>query len=118
MTNVDDVNAFLAAERPCYRYYPEALAQAVLGMDPSGSQPQDPFTLAYHPGAGSGETDVTILFEDLEDDSVSAVRYVLTFGDEAVIGGSVGGHRLLAATRSLRCQPARGHQDWGPEPCL
>lgn len=118
MINVDDFNAFSAAERPCYRHYPATAAQAVLGMDPTGASPQSQFLLRYGPGAGSGETDVVITVESLGDDSVEATRYRLTFGDEMVLGGTPGVHRLLAGLREFRCHEGRGHTEWGPSLCL
>jgi hypothetical protein len=118
MTNVDDFNAFVEDARPCYRHYPESSAQAVLGMDPTGASPQAQFLLRYGPGAGSGETDVVITIESLGDDSVEATRYLLTFGDETVLGDTPGRHRLLAGLREFRCHEGRGHTDWGPELCL
>lgn len=117
MTNVAAVNAFVAAERPCWRHYPESAAQVVLGMDVSGQEPTPAFTLEYHPSAGSGETDVIVTRDVVGDDSVAAERFVVTFGDEAIIGGDVGGHRLLSASRTFRCHPGRGHEDWGTTPC-
>jgi hypothetical protein len=118
MTNVGDFNAFLIAERPCYRHYPEAAAQAVLGMDPTGASPQAQFVLRYGPSAGSGETDVVITVESPGDDSVEATRYHLTFADEMVLDGTPGVHRLLAGRREFRCHEGRGHTDWGPSLCL
>lgn len=118
MTNVADFNAFVADARPCYRHYPEAAAQAVLGMDPTGASPQTQFLLRYGPGAGSGETDVVITIESLGDDSVEATRYLLTFGDGMVLDDGVPGeHRLLAALREFRCHEGRGHTEWGPQLC-
>lgn len=118
MTNVDDFNAFVEAERPCYRHYPEAAAQAVLGMDPTGASPQSQFLLRYGPSAGSGETDVVITVESIGDDSVEATRYLLTFADEMVLGGTPGVHRLVAGLREFRCHEGRGHTEWGPSLCL
>ncbi|HSJ44806.1 MAG TPA: hypothetical protein VK923_09015 [Euzebyales bacterium] len=118
MTNVDDFNAFVSAERPCYRHYPESAAQAVLGMDPTGASPQPPFVLRYGPAAGSGETDVVITVESIGDDSVEATRYHLTFADEMVLDGTPGVHRLVAGLREFRCHEGRGHTEWGPSLCL
>ncbi|CAN5810006.1 hypothetical protein BH23ACT10_BH23ACT10_08010 [soil metagenome] len=118
MRNVDEFNAFIAEERPCYRHYPEAAAQAILGMDPTGASPQSQFLLRYGPSAGSGETDVTITIESLGDDSVEATRYGFTFADEAVLDGTAGVHRLLVGRREFRCHEGRGHTGWGTEPCL
>lgn len=118
MSNVDDYNDFVASERPCYRHYPEAAAQAILGMDPTGASPQSQFLLRYGPSAGSGETDVIITVETLGDDSVEATRYRFTFADEAVLGGTPGVHRLLVGLREVRCHEGRGHTDWGTDLCL
>ncbi len=118
LANVASFNAHLTTARPCYRHYPESAAQAILGMDPAGASPQEPFTLAYGPSAGSGETDVTITFESLEDDSVAAIRYLFTFVDEGYVGGTAGVQRLLHGRREFRCQPGRGHTDWGTDLCV
>lgn len=118
LANIASFNTHLANARPCYRHYPESAAQAILGMDPAGGSPQAPFTLAYGPSAGSGETDVTITFESLEDDSVAATRYRFTFVDEGFVGGTAGEHRLLHGLREFRCQPGRGHTDWGTDLCV
>ena len=118
MTNVGSFTAFVDANRPCYRHYPEASAQAVLGMDPSGSHPQPAFELAYHPGAGSGETDVVVTRDVEGDDSVAGERVTLTFLDEAVTGGTAGVHRLVFGQREVRCHAGRGHEDWSTTPCL
>lgn len=118
MTNVGAFNAFVAAHEPCWRHYPATAAQVVVGIDVGGGEPTAAITLDQGPGAGSGETDVTIVRDVEGDDSVAAERFMLTFGDEATIGGTTGGHRLLFATRSFRCHPGRGHEDWGTTPCL
>ncbi len=118
MTNVDAFNTFVAAERPCYRHYPEAAAQAIVGMDPTGASPQPQFGLRYGPSAGSAETAVVITVETPGDDSVEATRYQFTFADEAVLGGTAGVHRLLTGVREFRCYEGRGHTGWGTERCL
>lgn len=118
MSNVDDFNAFVSDERPCYRHYPEAAAQAIIGMDPTGASPQSQFLLRYGPSAGSGETDVVITVETPGDDSVEATRYRFTFADEAVLDGEAGVHRLLTGVREFRCYEGRGHTEWGTEACL
>ncbi len=118
MTNVAAFTSFVATHEPCWRHYPATAAQVVIGIDVGGGQPTAAITIDQDPGAGSGETDVTIVREVEGDDSVAAERFMLTFGDEATIGGSTGGHRLLFATRSFRCHPGRGHEDWGTTPCL
>lgn len=118
MSNVDEFNAFGSEERPCYRHYPEAAAQAILGMDPTGASPQSQFLLRYGPSAGSGETAVILTIETPGDDSVEATRYHLTFADETALGGTPGVHRLLAGRREFRCHEGRGHTGWGTELCL
>jgi len=55
---------------------------------------------------------VTLLRDDLEDDSVRAERYVLELmreGDEL---------RLASARWEQRCHLGRGHQDFSPELCV
>jgi hypothetical protein len=60
-----------------------------------------------------GGTTVTVLRENLEDDSVRAQRYTLEFA--LVSGGDVS---LSSARVDYRCQPDRGHQNFTPELCL
>jgi hypothetical protein len=54
---------------------------------------------------------VTIVFTELLDDAVNAERWVLQ------LAPSDDGYRLVSATRTQRCQPGRGHEEFGPEPC-
>jgi hypothetical protein len=63
-------------------------------------------------GEGSGPHSVTITLDGLLDDSVRAERWTLRFepdGEE---------FRLVSASRTQRCQPERGHQDFTTEPCV
>jgi hypothetical protein len=60
-----------------------------------------------------GGSTVTVLQDDLEDDSVRARRYTLEFA--LVTQGAV---NLSSARVDYRCQPNRGHQDFAPELCL
>ncbi|MDW3220488.1 MAG: PASTA domain-containing protein [Acidimicrobiales bacterium] len=52
----------------------------------------------------------TIEITDLRDDSVGTVRYTFAF-DEA-------GRDLLSVDQQWACQPGRGHEDYGTEPCV
>jgi hypothetical protein len=117
MTNVADAVAFVASTNPCWRHYPVASALAVIGTDPATQAPQPAVLIESGPSAGSGEVDVRLTFEVTDDDSVAGVRYLFTFVDEAVLGGSPGHFRLGAGLRETRCLPGRGHQDWSTELC-
>ncbi len=58
-----------------------------------------------------GPEAVIVLLDGLPDESVQGERWRLEFepvGD---------GFRLAAASRALRCQAGRGHEDFSPEPC-
>ncbi len=118
MTNVDVFQAFVDDKEPCWRHYPVAAALAIVGFDPHGDPLLAPVTVEQAPSAGSGEVDVTLVFDHEGDDAVAATRYRFTFVDEAFTGGTAGRYRLLAGLREFRCQPGRGHTDWGPELCL
>jgi hypothetical protein len=61
---------------------------------------------------GTGPETVTVTLDGLLDDSVRAERWTLTFEPDGEI------YRLTEATWAQRCQPGRGHQDFGPEPCV
>jgi hypothetical protein len=118
LTNVAAFVAFVTAEEPCWRGYPIASALAVIGVDPGSAYPEDPVLVESGPSAGSGEVDVRLTYEVTDDDSVAGIRYLLTFVDEAFLGGTAGVYRLVAGLRELRCLPGRGQQDWGTDLCL
>lgn len=118
MTNVDVFRTFVNDTRPCWRHYPPAAALAIVGIDPRSDEPLEPVIVQRAPSAGSGEVDITLVFEHEGDDSVAATRYRFTFVDEAFLGGTAGVFRLLEGMREFRCQPGRGHTDWGPDLCL
>ena len=118
MTNVEAFRTFVDDARPCWRHYPPAAALALVGIDPGGDAPTEPVTVQRAPSAGSGEVDVTLVFEHADDDSVAATRYRFTFVDEAFLGGTAGRFRLLEGMREFRCQPGRGQTEWSPELCL
>lgn len=118
MANVDTLVAFVDATKPCWRHYPPAMALAIIGFDPRAQDPMEPVVVDRAPSAGSGEIDLTLTFEHVGDDSVAATRYRFTFVDEAVVDGSPGVFRLLAAVREFRCHQGRGQTDWGPQLCL
>jgi hypothetical protein len=121
MRNVQAFVDFADDRDPCWRHYPVASALAVLGEDPGGDSPLR-LRIEVDTGGGSGEVSVRLRplqsGEAGADDSVAAVRYTFTFGDEAVLGGPPGQYRLLAGLRELRCHPGRGHTRWGTRPCL
>lgn len=118
MTNVEAFRTFVDDARPCWRHYPPAAALTLVGIDPGGDEPLEPVIVQRAPSAGSGEVDVTLVFEHEGDDSVAATRYLFTFVDEAFIGGTAGLFRLVEGMREFRCQPGRGQTDWGPDLCL
>jgi hypothetical protein len=61
---------------------------------------------------GAGPETVTVTLDGLLDDSVRAERWTLTFVPEG------DGYRLTEAVWAQSCQRGRGHQDFGPEPCV
>lgn len=117
MTNVAAFNDFVADSAPCWRHHPVGAALAIIGIDPASDAPTTPLQVTRAPSAGSGEVEVTLVDEQ-EDDSVAATRHRFTFVDEGVIGGDDGVFRLVQGLREVRCQPGRGHEDWGPTPCV
>jgi hypothetical protein len=69
-------------------------------------------TVAKSSPEGGGPTTVIVLQEGLADDSVAAVRTVLSYepaGD---------GWRLVSSTRTQRCRPGRGHQEFASADCV
>lgn len=73
-------------------------------------RPVEPYTVnvVSRPGGST----VTVVRDDLEDDSVRAQRYTLEVG----LGSK--GLFLGSARIDYRCQTGRGHQDFSPELCL
>jgi hypothetical protein len=118
LTNVASFVAFVVAEDPCWRFYPVTSALALVGTDPASQAPEQTVIVDSAPSAGSGEVDVTLTYEGVKDDSVAAMRYRLTFEDEAFSNGTAGAFKLVAGMREVRCQPGRGQQDWGTDLCL
>ncbi|MBP0018469.1 MAG: hypothetical protein J7647_13090 [Cyanobacteria bacterium SBLK] len=47
------------------------------------------------------------MFVGLPDDSIQGIRYCLEFKEKLDWAGS-----------QVKCKPGRGHENWGPEPCL
>lgn len=118
MSNASGFRSFVAQQRPCWRYDAVSGALAILGVDPGGDAPTGPITVERAPSAGSGEIAVTLTYDHGGDDSVAAIRYQFVFVDEAVVGGTPGALLLLEGRREFRCQPGRGHTDWGTHLCL
>ena len=87
---------------------PEAVAEAVAaryGRD-AGRVAADVLS------RGSYEATALVTLLDLRDDSVRDERLRLTL---TPVGD---GWRPVEAGRQVRCQPGRGHADWGPGTCL
>lgn len=62
---------------------------------------------------GTGPQTVVVTLSGLSDDSIRAERWTLAFFE-----GEGGIYRLSAAIWEQRCQPGRGHQDFGPGDCV
>ena len=59
----------------------------------------------------SGST-VTLLRDDLEDDSIRSERYVLELEEDGDVW------ELVSARWEQRCHQGRGHESWSPELCV
>jgi hypothetical protein len=103
--SVAGFNEYAQQELPESKRVPRELALEFLQVE---SPPYD-VELETRPGG----TTVTVLRDNLEDDSVRAQRYTLEFA--LVSGGVV---NLSSARVDYQCQPNRGHQDFAPELCL
>ena len=103
--SVAGFNEYAQQELPESKRVPRELALEFLQVE---SPPYD-VELDTRPGGST----VTLLRDNLEDDSVRAQRYTLEFA--LVAGGEVS---LSSARVDYRCQPNRGHQDFAPELCL
>jgi hypothetical protein len=87
---------------------PGALARAFVRLPETEPGPESP-TVTVSPLQGQ---QVTVTREGLADDSVADERYVLTLEKDDDVW------ELRAARWEQRCQPMRGHQDFGPELCV
>lgn len=107
---VDAFNDFLGDHPELARSPVRATIEFMRLRDPSGlativraraSEPESPDAVR-----------VTVTEDDLPDDSVRSVRYVLRFR-------RAGGRRwrVDSARRTQRCQRGRGHQRFSPRPC-
>jgi hypothetical protein len=61
---------------------------------------------------GTGPELVTVTLDGLADDSIRALRWILTFSEENDV------YTLTGARLVQRCQRDRGHQDFRPRPCV
>jgi hypothetical protein len=95
---VEEFNAYADATEGNWKQDPEQLALE--------------FTQVHGAEATVEGAEVTLLRDDLEDDSVRAERYVLHVrpeGDE---------WRLVSAQWEQQCHQNRGHQDFSPALCV
>jgi hypothetical protein len=86
-------------------------ARVLLHLDRS-SQQGETVSVVVDP-EGAANATVTVTIDNLADDSIAAVRYVLRFedyGNDAI--------RLAAGSWSQRCQPGRGQQDFATALCV
>jgi hypothetical protein len=61
---------------------------------------------------GGGPANVVVTLDGLLDDPVRSERWTLTFNPEGDT------YRLVEAQWAQRCQPERGHQNFGPDACV
>jgi hypothetical protein len=106
---VEGFNRFLSEHPRIARSPVRATIEFVRLQDPSGvatiiraraSAPESPDRVR-----------VTLTEDDLPDDSIRSIRYVLRFRRDGRRW------RLQAAQRTQRCQRGRGHQNFSPRPC-
>jgi hypothetical protein len=109
--NVAPFNDFLLSASVPINRSPCDAARVLLHLD-RPRQEAETASVAVDP-EGAANATVTVTIDNLADDSIAAVRYVLRFedhGDDAI--------RLAAGSWSQRCQPGRGHQDFTTELCV
>lgn len=107
--SVDAFNEFLTEHPELARSPVRGAIEFTKLRDPSGlttivraraSEPESPDSVR-----------VAVTQDDLPDDSVRSVRYVLRFRRAGRRW------RVESARRTQRCQPGRGHQRFSPRPC-
>lgn len=62
-------------------------------------------------GGTSGENILTLITEGIPDDSMYALKVVMTVKSENGIW------KVLSIKEAYKCWPGRGHEDWGAAPC-
>lgn len=100
---IDGFNEYAATHLPAEKRVPRELA--VEFLRPSGSYDVQVTNRV-------GGATVVVLQDNLEDDSVHAIRHELGFG--LVTGGK---WRLFTAKAAYKCQQGRGHQNFTAELC-
>lgn len=103
--SVEGFNEYAQQELPAEKRVPRELAIEFL-------QAEEPYEVTLDTSRPGGTT-VTVLKDNLEDDSVRAQRHILEFS--LFSGGVV---NLSEARVEYRCQAGRGQQDFSPELCL
>lgn len=107
----DGLGTFVRAEDVLDRYNsgssPEAAALALADRYEAARVTTDVLEEA------GGEAVVLVTALGLADDSVRDERLQLIYRDNGV-----GTWELVDAGRQVRCWSGRGHEDWGPDPCL
>ncbi len=109
--NVAPFNDYLESAAVPVNRSPCDAARVLLHLD-RPRQEGETVSVAVDP-EGAANATVTITIENLADDSIAAVRYVLRFedfGNDAI--------RLAAGSWSQRCQPGRGQQDFSTDLCI
>jgi len=102
---VEAFNTYVADGPKPYADSPLDLAAVFLGL----SDPEEGVRVE----AAVQGNDVTILENNIPDDSIAAQLTILAFepGEGDVL-------RLVEVTRQISCRPGRGHEDFSAEPCV
>ena len=109
--NVAPFNDYLATAAVPINRSPCDAARVLLHLD-RPRQEGESVEVVVDP-VGAANATVTVTIDNLADDSIAAVRYVLRFedfGNDAI--------RLAEGSWSQRCQPGRGHQEFSTELCV
>jgi D-alanyl-D-alanine carboxypeptidase/Putative peptidoglycan binding domain len=109
--NVAPFNDFLATAAVPVNRSPCDAARVLLHLD-RPRQEGETVNVVVDP-VGAANATVTVTIDNLADDSIAAVRYVLRFedfGNDAI--------RLAEGSWSQRCQPGRGHQEFSTALCV
>lgn len=102
----DGFNDLVDAESPQWAESAQSAVSVLLHLD------QAEGTVDTDEEAGGDEPVVMVTISELADASVEAMRYRIELAQ-----GDDGLYRFAAGEASWRCQPERGQQEFGTDPC-
>lgn len=102
-------NELVDTESPDWSTTPESAVSMLLHLDRWDGEVDVDVTVT----GDAAEPTLTVTLSQLGDDSVAQMRYEVT-----LTRGQDDGYRFVSGRQTHRCQPDRGPQEFGTEPCV